>query len=269
MSAALAEFHRNQCYFISAIEIAIVVLNRQVLEDDEHFRAPQIYDLLCSIPLALNGVLPVAFSLSCLYRFGRLTWHILLLSLFTIALSAGVLGSATTWILHMANAHSAKMLSDTDAGPGYDQEFQMAIEVCGPEAAGLTHVLNRDNMDFPLVWLVFAYSVMWVFYCMISHLFHKPRSLSKREQVRSIIQRQKDKILGWSPFTAHVANFSFFPVLAILWALCFVYHFYLYSLFTRSNLVSSEWTFGQIIAVMIWVPSLAELVNIQISKFAI
>ena len=46
--------------------------------------------------------------------------------------------------------------------------------------------------------------------------------------------------------------------LLVVWSLCFGYHIYLYSPFSRNNLVSRVWTFGQIIAVTAWAPSIVE-----------
>lgn len=44
----------------------------------------------------------------------------------------------------------------------------------------------------------------------------------------------------------------------LVWGLCFVYHIYIYSLFLNYRLVSQTWTFGQIIAVTVWAPSIVE-----------
>ena len=65
----------------------------------------------------------------------------------------------------------------------------------------------------------------------------------------------------------HMLLRNTFSGLLLLWVLCFAYHFYLYSLFVKWNLISMEWTFGQIIAIIVWVPSFVEYFYIAHGKF--
>ena len=58
-----------------------------------------------------------------------------------------------------------------------------------------------------------------------------------------------------------------YPVLLLIWALYFVYHFYLYSIFTKSIVVSPSWTFGQIIAVTVWAPFIVEYLYLEQGEF--
>lgn len=44
------------------------------------------------------------------------------------------------------------------------------------------------------------------------------------------------------------------------WSMAFGYQFYAYSLFFRHAQVESTWSFGQIVAVMVWIPAIAEYI---------
>ena len=49
--------------------------------------------------------------------------------------------------------------------------------------------------------------------------------------------------------------------------LCFGVHFYLIGVFHRHHLVSQVWTFGQIVAVTVWIPSIFEVLHDVLSKY--
>ena len=116
LATALLDFHKAQCYFITAIEIAALVLADQVYGDFKHNKPPAAFDILLALPLSLNGIVPVVFSLSCIALHSRLSWHIILLSTFPIVLSSGALGSTYIWILRISDAFGPDMLGVKNAG---------------------------------------------------------------------------------------------------------------------------------------------------------
>jgi hypothetical protein len=84
---------------MSAIEIAALVLASQAYEAFNEYRMPPMFDVLLSIALSLNGLVPVIFALCCISRYGRLSWHTIILSLVTVALSTASLAAASIWTL--------------------------------------------------------------------------------------------------------------------------------------------------------------------------
>ena len=52
----------------------------------------------------------------------------------------------------------------------------------------------------------------------------------------------------------------------LVWTLSFGYQFFLYSRSFRSSVINNEWSFGQIVAVIIWAPSLVETLNLEIRE---
>ena len=150
ISTVLVEFHKAQCYFISAIQIAAFVLTRQADDTYMHYRSPPLFDLLLSFPLALNGFLPVIFTLSCISIHSRLSWHVVTLSVGSIALSTGTLTSACNWISMVKHScsnydtrcHEAFGYDYDHLGNAYWKGF-----VCGSKS-GYNQV-DMENFHFP------------------------------------------------------------------------------------------------------------------------
>ncbi len=148
-------------------------------------------------------------------------------------------------------------------------------------------------------WLIWANCVLWAGYCVVKQA-KKPSAMPRFLRLpfiwlvaRFAIQSTNQKGSGMrktSPFRlshglARSLNHrkakrgwrSGFLIDEILhwvelllftstWSICFVFHFYFFSFFASSREISNEWTFGQIIAVAVWLPSLVEYIYLLISK---
>lgn len=255
LATALLDFHKAQCYFISAVEIAALVLASQAYGDSKNDKPPPIFDILLALPLSLNGIVPVAFSLSCIALYSRLSWHIILLSTVPIALSTAALASTNIWILVIP--HGFANMGDT----GFQVAPNFSALVCGSKTRNLENVLNQKDIRFAIIWLIYAYCIAWVLWCLLMQVFKNGTKESFSTRLLARLARLKLE----SGSRNKLAVYGYATSL-VVWGLCFVYHFYLYSLFTRSNLVSSQWSFGQIIAVTIWIPSIVELLYIEHGK---
>ena len=260
LATALVEFHKAQCYFISAIEIAVLVLSHQVYEAYKNSQngIPKAFDLLLSFPLSMNGFVPITFSLLCISLHSRLTWHIILLLLVPIALSTGALGSSFTWTLKLQNLYGDGLINQTGNYPDY---LSVAESICGSRSGNLKHALNRSSIRAGLIWAIYAFCIASFACCVAMHAMSDRPKGSRGEKIRSSLKTMANK-----PSYNRLLLLIGYPVLHLLWLLCFIYHLYLYSLFTQSHFVSSEWTFGQIIAVSVWAPSIVEFLYIEWSK---
>ena len=132
----LVDFQKAQCYFAAAIQIAALVLISQIQsaakqnEEVSSVTAPSIPDYLDAqllVTISTSGLVPVIFTLTCIARYGRQSWYMILLALITAILSTGTLGA--TWKFWTAKAiHSSSVLgeqgfswSDTSScGVGYN-----------------------------------------------------------------------------------------------------------------------------------------------------
>lgn len=261
LATALLDFHKAQCYFISAIEIAALVLASEAYGDFKNNESPAVFDILLALPLSLNGIVPVAFSLSCIALYSRLSWHIILLSTVPIALATGALASTYIWILRISDAYGPDMLSVSNAGVAFQYVPNFTVVICGSKSSNLENVPNRRDIRFAIIWLIYTYCIAWALWCLLMQVFKSSREESVSTRVLAGL-----KILCLGRLESGAKNKLAaygYAISLVVWGLCFVYHFYLYSLFTRSNLVSGQWSFGQIIAVTVWIPSIVELLYIE------
>lgn len=171
LATALLDFHRAQCYFITAIEVAALVLASQAYGDFKNNEPPAVFDILLALPLSLNGIVPVAFSLSCITLYSRLSWHIILLSTVPIALSTGVLASTNIWILRISDAFGPDMLGVNNAGVAYQFVPKFSAVVCGSKSGNLEKVLTRRDIRFAIIWLIYTYCIAWALWCILMQVF--------------------------------------------------------------------------------------------------
>ncbi|KAL8720767.1 MAG: hypothetical protein Q9181_007855 [Wetmoreana brouardii] len=83
---ALTDFQKSQCFFMIATNIAaLVVISRGGLDPKN---LQQIYNCWIFLKvIAVDGFLPITFTLTNLYLVGMLSWYIILMSSLTVALS--------------------------------------------------------------------------------------------------------------------------------------------------------------------------------------
>ena len=262
LATALLDFHKAQCYFITAIEIATLVLAGQVHSAYDYNGDPDMFDIMLALPISLNGIVPVAFSLSCIALYTRLSWHIISLSVIPIALSSGAL--ASVYMLSFNEPGFIRKGPLSNDFPSIDSSFvpQFTRIVCGSKSGNLEGVADLVSANFTVIWLIYAHSIAWAFWCVLMRVHHNGTKRSSRTRMLAGLER-KLTLGRLSPVSrAKMVSYAYAFSL-IIWGLCFTYHIYLYSLFARSKLVSSQWSFGQIIAVTVWIPSIIELLYLE------
>jgi len=126
LSLALVDFHRSQCYFIAAIQIASFVLDSQAYRDYERSIPSPIFDVLLSIPLSLNGLVPTVFPLCSISEFGHLSWHVIILSILCIVLSTESLITTYIWILIIDKNTNQDTLGEIAGGFDYASTLETA-----------------------------------------------------------------------------------------------------------------------------------------------
>ncbi|KAL8653268.1 MAG: hypothetical protein Q9210_002195 [Variospora velana] len=83
---ALLDFHMTQCFFMLATNIAALVVTRRGGLEPQSLQ--QIYNTWIFLKaVAINGFLPVTFTMTNLYLVGMLSWYTTLMSSLTIASS--------------------------------------------------------------------------------------------------------------------------------------------------------------------------------------
>ena len=128
---ALVDFHKSQCYFAGAIQIAALVLVSQI---DAAQAVADYLDAELLVTISTSGFVPVIFTLTCIAHFGQSSWYLISLSILTGILSTGTLGSA--WFFWTSNTKdSSFMLSEL--GYGYSDKFACGTGFDLSQAGGL------------------------------------------------------------------------------------------------------------------------------------
>ena len=258
LATGLVEFHKAQCYLLSAIQVANLYLSAQTYINIERLDTTGIFDNLLSVPLSLNGVIPVILSLSCIAIYARLSWHILILTTISVGLST----SALTLTYRGVFSYRSRAASD-DILFYSSTKATLINSVCGSQKTNLQHLPGSREFNFGIVWTVYAYCLCWFTWCFLNQLSRSCRNAPWVQSLRPNFAKFRFYSSSNQVFTRKAATSLATSLLLLMWAFCLAYPFYLYSLFTRANMVSPTWSFGQIIAVTVWVPSIVEFFYIE------
>lgn len=215
----------------------------------------------------MNGLVPIVFTSSSISRYGRMSWDSILLSLVSIALSTRCLAKSYKWIFHTADETRSDFSTTHYSGMEAHNGVNLAQAICGSRSSNLRSVIDRRNISFPLVWLIYINCITWAVWCVTKHILIERPEGSFRDRVVMLFSR----LMYQSPVTRLFRGFPFWlgnSMFILTWTPCLICHFYLYTLFTQDGLVSPAWNLGQIIAVTVWFPSIIEFLYIDHSEHA-
>lgn len=246
MITALVDFHKCQCYFSSTIQITGLILFHAIQShtaQPSHGAAlpPDIFDLSVLTVLALSGLVPVSLTLVCLTRYGHRTWHLIILSLITMAISTGTLSCPFIYLRRFGDP-----VTDQYLGPHLEDLYPL----CGSSKLRKNDI-GTTTFAKPWIWAVWLNCVAWTIYCLLRKAFEDSRRLK-------LLKSWKDS----SPVATHLNSIGKSPVWPLLsmltWVMCFGYQFHLFSAYFQHTVILQDWSFGQIIAVAVWMPAVFE-----------
>lgn len=280
------EFHKAQCYFSSVIQITALALfhnskkGRTADNNSETSYTAGTYqdffDTTVLIVIASSGLIPVSLILACITRYGRQSWYLLMLSWVAITLASTTLISSYYWTHHDAKdqgdydnnlAYSWKTYNAYDSDNSCDLRDHtlgdIVIPLCGNSNL-VDNELSSGIIANWWTWLVWANCIIWMFFCLGKKCYESDRFFSFRERAKAF---SRERFLVRFIAKEGKAHRTWILFSIIPWSLCFTSQFYLFSAYFQHRVISYEWTFGQIIAVFVWVPPLVEYIYIEISKF--
>ena len=275
---ALVDFHKSQCYFSSTIQITALFLFNQSQRSSAEISESgsgkatsfrDIFDTSVLVALATTGFLPITLTLTCVARYGRLSWYLLILSSITTILATATL--ASSYAFNHGNSDYFDSTSDSsstgqfyyplsnDLKSDYWIDSSSVLALCGSSKLKTNDIGTAANAS-SWIWVVWGNCIAWLLYCLSKKLCEDEWWLQK---IRPIYNRYT-----WMRSLRRVRTYQQLWVVASvsIWALCFGAQFYLFSLYFRHSVISPKWSFGQIIAITVWVPSLFEYVYIEHSK---
>ena len=280
MVITLVEFHKAQCYFSSVIQITALALFRQstVATNDAYSSSPadkfnDIFDTSILIVLATSGLIPVNLILTCIMRYGRHSWYLLTLSLITTILATATLIASYYYTKAYGTSWYQNDLGDSfddqnAYGGGVSCNITATLEDTILSLCGNSHLTNNllptGLIDNRWIWAVWANCIIWLFLGLGTKCYNLKVFARQRERlarfgtkisfIKCLIEKSRTQT-------------TWIIVSVIPWSLCIAGQFYLFSAFLEHSVISYEWSFGQIIAVTVWLPSLVEYVYIEWSRF--
>lgn len=251
LATAMTELQKSQCYFASALNIASIVAHAIGNDGRDYF--------IVIIPLALNGLVPVIFGMLVVSHYGRLSWHIMILTTLTVALS--------TWPLQSAYSAWQEIIQPMTMTASH-LDYAVQKQICGSRAKEISF-LEHNIIQSPAVWLIFSHCVACLVFSISWHtLYHAPCFISRTRTVHKlrewVTETTQKPTRPWRMFAL-----CLFIMFLALWLFCFAYLLYLYHLLRVKKFVAQEWGFGQVVAIMAWVPSIVEFLYMEKRKFAV
>ena len=295
---ALIRFHKAQCYFSTTVQVAALILVCRTLTDTsialsfDGFSGVhnQFVNISALVVLATSGFIPVTFGLASITRFGRASWHLILLSLMTFALATATLST----FYHYARQYGK--LDDyynSLQNEGYHDDGTCVIKghvgdtlfpLCGSSLLN-NNAISSSTITKWWVWVAWANCMAWMLLCFYSKLMDELPPKTARSRLESALTRHPwmkmllffyNKLMDELPpktarsrlesaLTRHpwmkllkkiLGRLNGRMVVFIVTAtFCFGVQFFLIHVFNRHHLVSQVWSFGQVIAVAVWIPS--------------
>ena len=153
---ALVDFHKCQCYFSSTIQITGLILFCAIQSHTAqalHGAAlpPDIFDLPVLTVLALSGLVPISLTLVCLTRYGHRTWHLIILSLITMAISTVTLSCPFIYIRRFGDP-----VTNQYFGPNLEDLYPL----CGSSKLRKNDI-GTTTFTNPWIWAVWLNCVTW------------------------------------------------------------------------------------------------------------
>ena len=235
---ALVDFLKAQCFLAMAISIAaLILLNSK--------GSLSMLDQMALVTASGVGVLPTTFNLYILATFNptRKSWFLYVLSLCT-----WILGFSVALSPQMAALNRRNKLTDLTVSPSFDRKFPNACGNISP--VNICPAYHQPNLKPEYT---FCYAL-----CLPIMLGLTVWQLSSDSRISAFlntlpIRRPRDFPWFWSTIL-HLGAMGFFA------APIYLFFKSISDLFTN-NAVNTVWSFGQIIAVTVWIPTLTGLVN--------
>ena len=272
---ALIEFHKAQCYFASTIQITALILYHQSQSNvsvwwnsNEPILDIDLIDSDVLLLLATSASVPICVVLACITRYGRHSWYVIILSTITVLLATATMGSA-----------AATFLSDNVKGSPWNPNVDdTSIEtpsctiygnspfvqaLCGHSKLGNNFLPPGDTVSNHWIWAVWANCIIWLLYCITEKFLSLKRYIRFRARTAARFRRSKFLVSLRGAYRKY-------PLWALVyvvpWSLCFAAQIILFTVFVEHYFIPTNWALGQIIAVVVWVPSVIEYIYIAFSE---
>ena len=263
---AVVEFQKAQCYFAGAIQIATIVLaSSQASYSAEISGNTDTWDDYINDELfyiiATNGYIPVVFTLAYISMFGRRSWYLISLSFCSMVLSTVTLSE----VVKIFKGVPADIATDGSALCGN----------CGGHTAkDLVTAWCPPNTPTPYFgsfraakgwwnWGIWLICLFWLVYTVSQMDLSKFSTFSQRWLPNPRLLQRPGRLfrrIGSSLAAVWRKYRIFYMLFPFSWATAFGYQYGGFVLFFLHSEIVNSWSFGQIVAITVWVPCVAEFI---------
>lgn len=256
----LVEFHKTQCFFMFAVQVSSFVSMNARLFDATNLQ--QLQNNYCVITvLAFGGFAPITFVLLELRRLRQNSWYMLVLSALTVAMSAATYYTA-----------SKIKLAAMDISPLHGTSY-MGCGLANPIGFCLTHGCSQYGSNSGLgQGGAFILSLVVILVLSLEHCqVHKWPRISKISMV--FLSRfgtsGTEMFFGCLSFVVIALHFVIFG--RYLHGLTVFANFSIgnssYKYYGAVEIFNSfQWSFGQIVALVVWMPPIAEYIVLELGR---
>ena len=258
---AVVEFHKAQCYFMLATNIAgLIVQTRGGLAPES---LQELYNTYIFIKvIAIGGYLPITFVLLILRMLNKVGWYLLTLSVVSVGVAIGNL--YTTMNFSPSHDDLAYLQSQSvHGGPdtcGGNNPITWCYDPIGVNYYGFRATNSGDGADdlLKICLVTLAFLIM-------EHFWHSPDCTNRKIRdhlFRSCLQGSKaDRFRRLTTVTRWLWKYVV-PALFAIFLVGFLYCFAVFAddlnWFRLNEIYDPTWGFGQIVAILVWAPPLCE-----------
>jgi hypothetical protein len=269
--ATLAEFHKAQCYFVIALQIATFVITYSkttpVINVDQDFL----------LMVAVDGGLPVVLTLYTLMTFGKRSWYMIGLSVISVVLSTFNGTHITRSFSSYTDVKGLGPAACGGVGPaGLCIGLGANDSIIDSSIASNDYFLVMGIVDFfagcLVIWKILTESTNWWSVASSAVVKRIAKMLVPLVgRIRPTSGLPADKVRRFNKINRllklSIIGFLHFFIVALLLC-CMGLEFFMFeTLLTSPYVDTKSWGFGQIVGITIWMGVILELVYLEWSQY--
>ena len=259
LTSALVSFQKAQCWFMLATNIASLVVKKNGGLDLGNYQA--LFNTYIFIKvIAIGGYLPITFTLLNLHMINQLSWYPIILSIVTMAIATATLATRGTAFTLLRSEFDNINSATLEGGPRSCAYRNLKPFCYNPLRNGNYFGFNASSSgsganDI----LVFCYITLAII--VVDHFCR-----SDDPKQRNINHWVSSK-LGFSiskPLFSHAGAILHYGTIAFhfIFFWLYIYCFYTFGKdlewFGSNHVNNPTWSFGQIVAILVWAPTLVD-----------
>lgn len=256
LTSALVGFQKAQCWFMLATNIAGLIIEKNGgLEPDS---IQQLYNTYVFIKvIAIGGFLPITFSLLNLHMIRMLSWYPIALSIATITVAIATLKSGHTSFTPIAedfDSIASQVSQSSLASCGLQKVSALCYSPRKDDSFGFNASSNGSSADDILIFCLVTLAII-----LIDHFCRSDDPKQQDLNGRILKRLRIDPSKALFPHAGTVLRYGT-PAFHFVFFWLYIYCFYLFgedlNWFAANNVYDPSWSFGQIVAVAAWLPTL-------------